>query len=167
MQIVVLGLGNILLGDEGVGVHALNMLKEHFPDPSVRYYDGGTRGLLLLPFLEEASHLLILDAVRSDDKVGKLVELRGKDLVTSVPSKFSAHDIALPDLLALLRFKKQDRLQVVLLGTAIESYNFSTELSSTTKGCLTELIRRAEQIVEGWLVMEDVVESEMVQEKQA
>lgn len=152
-RIVVIGLGNTLMGDEGLGVQALERLREHPPEGPVDYYDGGTRGLLLLPFMEEASHLLLLDAVQSEDSPGTIVEIAGRDLVASKsPLKFSAHDIALPDLLTLFLLRRGDpgpRLH--LLGTVPASMELSTELSLPVLKSLPELVQRAHNVLRGWI----------------
>ncbi|MCI0441698.1 hydrogenase maturation protease [bacterium] len=151
-MIVVLGLGNLLLGDEGVGIHALRLLEKKLTDPRVNYCDGGTQGLSLLPFLEEASYLLILDAVQADGAPGTIVELQEDQLNSSqVPLKFSAHDIALPDLLALLRFKKGSQIKLKLLGITPSEMEPSMDLSSPVSNSTNELVERAEKILESWL----------------
>jgi hydrogenase maturation protease len=150
--IVVMGLGNILLGDEGLGIHAVRALEKRFRRPQIVYYDGGTRGLSLLPFMEEASHLMILDAVRTQKEPGTLVEIGDEDLSASIPLKFCAHDIALQDLLTLLRLRNEANLKsIVLLGLVPRVFTFSTELSPEIQESLPELIRRAEKTLEGWL----------------
>ena len=152
LMVVVIGLGNILLGDEGVGIHAVRALEKHFPHPRIAYYDGGTRGLSLLPFMEEASHLLLFDAVRTRKDPGTLVEIADEDLYSSIPLKFSAHDIALPDLLTLLRLRSEGKLKaIILLGLVPESFTFSTELSPKIRASLPELVERAEEALKGWL----------------
>jgi len=152
LKIVVLGLGNLLLGDEGVGVHAVRKLEQAFPHPEIEYVDGGTRGLLLLPFMEEATHLLILDAVYTTDPPGTIVHLKQDDLLAQPPMKFSAHDIALPDLLSLLRFRKGSAIQdLQLLGIVPDRLDPTVELSPRVAEALETLIQRAQEILKTWL----------------
>jgi hydrogenase maturation protease len=151
-MIVVLGLGNLLLGDEGVGIHALKMLESRITDSNVTFCDGGTHGLSLLPFIEDASHLLILDAVQAKGAPGTIVELQEEQLNSQMPVKFSAHDIALPDLLALLRFRKPDRVQLKLLGITPLQMEPSTDLSEPVKGATKAFVDRAEEILRTWLL---------------
>ncbi len=152
MKIVVLGLGNLLLGDEGVGVHAVRKLERIFPHPRIEYVDGGTRGLLLLPFMEEASHLLLIDAVHTDDPPGTVVHLRQGELLAQPPLKFSAHDIALPDLLALLRFRKGEDIQdLQFLGIVPQRLDPTVDLSPVVERALEPLIEKAKEILQTWL----------------
>jgi hydrogenase maturation protease len=150
-SIVVVGIGNILLGDEGIGVHLTRILQKEFVHSRVSYYDGGTKGLTLLPFLEEASHLLILDAVRAEGASGTIVEMSDHELMGNSLLKFSAHDIALPDLLALLRFKRGPGIQIRFLGVVPGSFDYSTDLSPEVKNSLSDLRQRAKRILSGWI----------------
>jgi hydrogenase maturation protease len=150
-MILVLGLGNLLLGDEGIGIHALNLLQQKFCDPRISYCDGGTQGLSLLPFIEEASHILILDAVFANGAPGTIVELKEDQLNSQVPLKFSAHDIALPDLLSLLRFRNGNQIGLKLLGIIPEQMEPSTELTETVRGSTEVLVERAKEILKIWI----------------
>lgn len=150
--IVVVGFGNILLGDEGVGVHAVRLLQKRFPHHQATYYDGGTLGLTLLPLMEEASHLLLLDAVRTKGNPGAVVEFPKDRLLASFPLKFSAHDIGLHDLLALLRLRVEEQLtDIFLLGVIPSSFALSTDLSPEVEAALPELMEKAEGILRGWI----------------
>lgn len=150
-RIVVIGLGNILLGDEGVGVHALRELRGRTTG-SVAFHDGGTQGLSLLPFMEEASHLLILDAVQLDAPPGTVIELERDDLLSArSPVKFSAHDIALPDLLALFAFRQAERIpQIAFVGATPSSVELSVELSPPARRAVSEMVRRARKTLGRW-----------------
>jgi hydrogenase maturation protease len=150
-MILVLGLGNLLLGDEGVGIHALKLLEQRFVDSRINYCDGGTQGLTLLPFIEEASHILILDAVYATAAPGKIIELQEEQLNSQVPVKFSAHDIALPDLLALLRFRNGNRIRIRLLGVTPLQMEPATELSGPVRHSTDVLVERAQEILKMWL----------------
>jgi hydrogenase maturation protease len=151
LRIAVVGLGNILLGDEGIGVHAVRVLEQRFCHPRINYYDGGTLGLILLPLMEKASHLMLLDAVSMEKDPGTLVEIPDESLFGSISLKFSAHDIALSDLLALLRLRRASRLKkVVLLGVVPYPLTLSTDLSSEAEKSLHRLVQRAEEILRVW-----------------
>lgn len=150
-RIVVVGIGNILLGDEGVGVHLVRLLEQEFLHPWIVYYDGGTKGLTLLPFLEEASHLLILDAVQIAHVSGTVVEIPEEELFSNSLLKFSAHDIALPDLLALLRFRKGQDVHIRFLGVVPGCFDSFTRLSPEVERSLPEIRQRAISILSEWI----------------
>ena len=147
-----MGLGNILLGDDGVGVYAVRSLRQEHPHPRVSYYDGGTGGLSLLPWMEEGSHLLLLDSIKGTGRPGSIVEIPEESLFTPIPLKLSVHDVALVDLLALLRLRKGESLETMrVLGMIPSSLKLSADLSSEVETSLPQLIQRAAHIVEGWL----------------
>jgi len=104
-SIAVVGIGNILLSDDGVGVHLLNELeaKYNFPD-CVELIDGGTMGLDLLPFLEGKDRIVFIDAVNFKEKAGFIGELINGEIPQFFSTKLSVHQIALPDMLATGRF---------------------------------------------------------------
>ena len=130
-ETLVLGLGNILLRDEGVGVRVVERLLEQYDFPEgVRVMDGGTLGLDLLPFLEEASRLLVIDAVQSRKPPGTLVRLVGDEIPIFLDaSKVSPHQEGLQDLLAVALLKGYLPDEVVFWGAQIASLGVGLELS--------------------------------------
>jgi hydrogenase maturation protease len=152
LHIIVMGLGNVLLGDDGLGVYAVRTLKNECSHPQISYYDGGTRGLDLLPLMEEGSHLLILDSIKGKGRPGSIVEITEENLSFSIPLKFSIHDVALPDLLALLRLRRGETLKKMLvLGMIPGSLTISDQLSPELQTSLPQLISRATEILQQWL----------------
>jgi hydrogenase maturation protease len=130
-ETLVLGLGNILLGDEGVGVRVIERLLERYEFPEeVRVMDGGNLGLDLLPYLEEASRLLVVDAVQARKPPGTLVRLAGNEVPVFLDaSKVSPHQEGLQDLLAAAALKGYLPEEVVFWGAQIESLGVSLELT--------------------------------------
>jgi len=130
-ETLVLGLGNILLRDEGVGVRVVERLLEQYDFPEgVRVMDGGTLGLDLLPFLEEASRLLVIDAVQARKPPGTLVRLVGDEIPIFLDaSKVSPHQEGLQDLLAVAVLKGYLPDEVVFWGAQIASLGVGLDLS--------------------------------------
>ena len=130
-ETLVLGLGNILLRDEGVGVRVVERLLEQYDFPEgVRVMDGGTLGLDLLPFLEEASRLLVIDAVQARKPPGTLVRLVGDEIPIFLDaSKVSPHQEGLQDLLAVALLKGYLPEEVVFWGAQITSLGVGLDLS--------------------------------------
>ena len=97
---LVLGLGNTLLSDEGVGVRVVERLLASYDFPSeVEILDGGTLGLDLLPYIQRADRLLVVDAVELAAEPGTLVRLEGGDIPSVFGPKLSPHQMGLADLL--------------------------------------------------------------------
>ncbi len=115
-RVVVLGLGNLLRRDEGLGIRALERLQARYALPdSVQLVDGGTLGLDLLSYLEEAERVLILDAVLTDGPPGTLLRAAGDEVPAFFGMRTSPHEIALADLLAVTKL-----LDVTLRDAQIE-----------------------------------------------
>ncbi len=98
-DVLVLGVGNLLVGDEGVGVHALRALEEETWPPHVRLVDGGTGGLHLLELLRSHARIVLIDATRDGAPVGTVTQFRAR-VAADFPPALGAHDIGLRDLIA-------------------------------------------------------------------
>ncbi len=140
---LVLGLGNILLSDDGVGVRVIERLRELFVFPErVQVLDGGTLGLDLLPYLEGLASLVIVDAVQADREPGSLVRLAGEQIPVFLDAcKLSPHQEGLQDLLAVAKLKGWLPADVVLLGLQAESLMVGLELSLSARRQLGALER--------------------------
>jgi hydrogenase maturation protease len=100
-SIVVLGIGNTLMQDDGIGVRAVRALAEAYEFPTrVRLVEGGTAGLRLLSELEGVEHLLIIDAVSGKEQPGSIYRLTPKDLPKRRGSSLSAHEVGMAELLS-------------------------------------------------------------------
>ncbi len=150
-DVLVLGLGNLLLRDEGLGVRAVERLQKayRFP-PQVRLLDGGTLGLELLPYLEEAERVLVLDAVAAEGPPGTLVRLDGGDLPGFLARKVSPHQVGLSDLLAVARLRGTLPEEVVLLGMVPARLDAGLELSPPVEAALPQLVEAALAELRRW-----------------
>ncbi len=130
-ETLVLGLGNTLLADEGVGVRVIEHLLERYDFPEgVLVMDGGTLGLDLLPYLEDASRLVVVDAVQTRKPPGTLSRLAGKEIPVFLDaSKVSPHQEGLQDLLAVAALKGYLPDEMVFWGVQVASLAVSLELS--------------------------------------
>lgn len=95
-EILILGIGNVLLGDEGVGVHAVKRLEQK--DLPADIIDGGTGGFHLLSYLQDYNKIILVDATLDDQEAGT-VSLRHPKYAKDFPRTLSAHDIGLKDLI--------------------------------------------------------------------
>jgi hydrogenase maturation protease len=114
---LVLGLGNILLGDEGVGVRVVERLQELYQFPQgVQVLDGGTLALDLLPYVEDADRLLVIDALEMGTEPGTVARLESDEVPAFLSVKLSPHQMGLADLLAAARLRDLYPGRVVLWG---------------------------------------------------
>jgi len=120
-EIVILGVGNILLRDEGFGVRVVEELDRRYTfPPHVRVVDGGTQGLWLLSTLQEADHLIVIDAVLGGGDPGCLYRLHKEDLPKGLRLKQSAHDSDLVEALNLCSLLETGPETVVVFGVEPE-----------------------------------------------
>ena len=129
-RVLVLGIGNTVMSDDGVGVKVVQMLQQQYLFPAnVELVDGGTLGLDLLPQLEGISHLIMVDAVETGAKPGTLVRLAGEELPIALETKISPHQMGLKDLLAVARLLGHAPGEMVLIGVQPGSIEMDTELT--------------------------------------
>ena len=137
---VVLGLGNTLHSDDGVGPQAIERLRSDARVPEdVALIEGGTLGLELLPYIWDCSYLLVLDAVDIGQPPGTLVRMSSQELQT-LPGKGSVHQLGVADLLVALRVLARQQPTVVLLGVQPATTEWGTELSPAVGAVMGSLI---------------------------
>jgi len=128
MRAVVLGVGNILLSDEGVGVHAVNALASRYElPPEVEVIDGGTSAMDCLDRIASADLLLIADCVRGGREPGALTRLGDGELQAFFRTKISPHQVGLSDVLAALVLHEMAPARTVLIGAEPKSFELGLE----------------------------------------
>lgn len=130
VRLLVLGLGNPLCGDDGLGVAAVEELGRRYrAPPGALFLDGGTLGLSLLPFLEDAEQAILVDAVRDDAPPGTLVRLSGTEVRPAVESRLSVHQVGVADLVGAADLLGRLPRRLVLLGLVPASLDLGVGLS--------------------------------------
>jgi len=148
---VVLALGNLLLSDEGMGIRALQLLLEHYHLPqSVECVDGGTLGLGLLAYLDEAVQLLVIDAVQTGREPGMLVRIEGEEMPASLSLSLSMHEIGFLELLAISRLRGSAPSRITVLGVEPESLADGIGLSRKVEARLGELVEAVVGELRAW-----------------
>jgi hydrogenase maturation protease len=140
-RLLVLGVGNVLCGDDGLGVVALQELQRRYRAPrGVRFLDGGTHGLSLLPELESADAAILIDAIRDDAPPGTLVRLEGDEVVRAAATRLSVHQIGVADLLDGARLCGRCPPRLSLIGAVPESIDLRVGLSPPVRAALHGVI---------------------------
>jgi len=141
MRIVVLGVGNTLLTDEGVGVRAVEKLQLDFDlPPEVVVIDGGTTGMEMLEDLSNSDHIIIIDAVRGGNAPASIIRLAGEQVPVFFKTKLSPHQIGLSDVLATLVLTGEQPGGVTVIGIEPLSLETGMALSPQIEGVLPEVV---------------------------
>lgn len=138
---LVLGLGNVIMGDEGVGVHVVRALEKQSLPAGVECLDGGTGGFILLEPLEQADRIVLIDATQDKQPIGTVTRTTPK-FSRDYPPTLTAHDIGVKDLLDAFYIQGGNR-DVVLYAITIDPLqSISMELSEAVAGARDEAVRR-------------------------
>jgi hydrogenase maturation protease len=148
---VVLGLGNILCSDEGLGVFALQSLHAQLGDRTeVEWIDGGVMGLDLLPLVEACSHLLVLDAIDAGQPGGTLIELAKDEIPRYNGIKMSEHQLGFQEVLGLAEFRQALPGKLRLVGVQPADLSVGVGLSAPVAGCLAQVVERSRGVLQEW-----------------
>jgi hydrogenase maturation protease len=151
-NVLVLGLGNLLNSDEGLGVHAVRALgrRRLIDFPGVEFVDGGTLGLNLLPLVEAADSLILVDCVDAGLEPGTVIELGGEQIPRYSGVKLSQHQTTFQEVLGLaeIRGALPDRLH--LIGVQPADLTMGIELSPIVRARLPEVLLRVESRLREW-----------------
>lgn len=141
MKILIFGAGNLILSDEGFGVHFVRHLEERylFPD-EVELFDAGTMGIMVTHKLEEAERVYIVDVIAAEGEPGE-VRRYGKDdfMLKRIPVKMSPHQIGVQEMLLISELRGRCPEEVFLLGVIPACYDPGNELSPVLRDTLDGL----------------------------
>lgn len=151
---VVLGVGNILLSDEGFGVRVAEALLQRFRFPDdVEVLDGGTLGMELLRFLEEADRLILVDAVHGDAEPGSFHEIRGDSVKLYFREKVSMHEMGIQEVLASLEVMGKQIGEIVVLGVQPASLEIGLDLTPLVAARVDEAVEKVIQQLKLWNII--------------
>ena len=148
---LVLGVGNKLMSDEGVGVHVIERLVAgHDLPEEVQVLDGGTLGMDLLYYLEGIENLLLVDAVEAHKEPGAMICLEDEDVPAFLSMKISPHQLGVPDMLAAAKLKGQYPKRLVLLGIQPELLEIGLDLSPLVESKVDILVTKVVAQLKAW-----------------
>ncbi|GAQ94650.1 hydrogenase maturation protease [Thermodesulfovibrio aggregans] len=151
MDVCVIGVGNILMQDEGVGPKVAEILKKEYQfDPQIEIIDGGTLGLDLLPYIERFNKILLVDVVNFHKEPGFIKVLKGEEIPPYLKTKLSVHHVGVQDLIEVARLMGYMPEELVLVGIQPESIDLGLDLTPTLTVKLNELIEEVIKILQGW-----------------
>ena len=160
---LILGIGNTLLSDEGIGVHMLDYLRRHHPELSgAQFLDGGTLSFTLAPYIESAEHLIVIDAAELMAPPGTVQVFAGEEMDRFAGrTKRSVHEVSLGDLLAIAHLTGclPDRRALVAIQPQLVDWGH--QLSNPVKRALPLAARRVLTLLHQWSVIGPVSVTEM------
>lgn len=149
-RVTVLGIGNLLLRDEGVGVHLIQRLTERVHSPNVSLIDGGTTPDVLSLVDSNVDKLIIVDAAVVGDQPGTIYRFQVDDLDSAAPAPVSLHEIGVVDSLKLMKAFGNRPKAVTILGIEPKVIDYGLELSPELEQTMPRLIE---------LVLEEITET--------
>jgi hydrogenase maturation protease len=141
IDVLVLGLGNILCGDDGAGVVAVHRIRRDYAmPPRVRVVDGGTLGLDLLALVAASDRVILVDAVRADAAPGTLVRIEGDEVAAAAYERLSPHQIGVADLLAGAALCDRYPGEAVIVGVVPETTDLQLGCTPVVSASLDGLV---------------------------
>ncbi|MEQ4675028.1 HyaD/HybD family hydrogenase maturation endopeptidase [Providencia vermicola] len=148
MRILVLGVGNILLSDEGIGVRIVEALEERYHLPEcVEVLDGGTAGMELIGPMASRDHLIIADVVLSSQQPGSLLVLRDDEVPALFTRKISPHQLGLSDVLSALHLTDEFPQRLTLVGVVPESLEPHIGLTAIGQAALEPALQKVVDVL--------------------
>ncbi len=149
--ITVLGVGNILLTDEGLGVHIINELAAEYKDMShVQFIDGGTMGMELLGYMRDTEYLLLVDAISGGEEPGTIYEFQHSETEEYFTEHISVHEVGMQDILRIHALLEEPLKDAVVIGAEPFSLEIGLEVSPAVKERFPEIKARIIKQIRKW-----------------
>ena len=148
-RVVVMGLGNLLVSDDGVGSHVVKILLESSILPhGIEIIDAGTASLDVLELFNENDKIIVVDAVRAGHPPGTLYRFNARDVRSGPAISMSLHQMSLLESLHMADLIGKAPKEVIIIGVEPEDMSYSTELSPVIKEKLPEIIQHVKECVQ-------------------
>lgn len=150
-KITLLGIGNSLYSDEGLGVQVLSRLQEALKDiGDLEFVDGTTEGMQLLGPVEDTEALIVVDAVNAGKAPGTQIRLEKEEIPSFNGIKMSVHQIGFQEVVSAAQLRDRLPEKMVMFGIQPASLDLGTELSETVQSAVPELIKRIRKQISEW-----------------
>jgi hydrogenase maturation protease len=139
-KIVVIGIGNLLLMDEGIGVHTINELEKHDLPESIEIYDGGTGGFKLIDLMHGAARVIFIDAVETGKAPGSVTIFSAEEVHSLYnKKKYSLHDTDLMEIIKMTELLDDPPI-IEIVGIQPKIINYGTTLSKELAGSMSNIV---------------------------
>lgn len=150
-KITILGIGNTLFTDEGVGIHLLPILEKEFKhDEDIEIIEGLTDGMKLLGPVEDAENLIIIDAINAGKEPGTILSLEGEEIPAYFGIKMSIHQMGFQEVLLAAKLRDRYPKRIVMFGMQPASLELGVEPTKTISEKLPELAAIVINQVNAW-----------------
>ena len=152
-DISVVGIGNIIMQDEGFGVRCAEYLQKitDYPD-FVQIIDGGTLGMDLMPYIADSKKLLFIDAINIDAPVGSFHCFSGDELNAYFKDKISVHDLGVNDMLAVFKITDNPIEEVVVMGVKPDVVSLGLDMTEAISEKIPQVAQKAKELVDKWVL---------------
>jgi hydrogenase maturation protease len=147
-RIVVIGVGNLLMKDEGIGIHAVKALQETGLPPDVELIDGGTSPDLIA-YTRAGDKVIIIDAARAGGEPGSIYRYRPEDLASTKGTLTSAHEMGVAENLKLMELSGNEPRETVVIGIEPKEIDWGTELSMELQNRLPDIVKAVLREING------------------
>ncbi len=139
-KIVIIGIGNVLLMDEGIGIHIINELEKYELPSNVEIYDGGTGGFKLIDLVQAANKVIFIDAVETGKAPGTIITFKSEDVRSKYQKrKYSLHDTDLLEVIKMVELLEHPP-EIEIVGIQPKTINYGTTLSKELKYSIPNII---------------------------
>ncbi|SFW28131.1 HyaD/HybD family hydrogenase maturation endopeptidase [Selenomonas ruminantium] len=150
-EVTILGIGNVILRDEGFGVRVAEYLDKHYEFPeSVQIVDGGTLGIELTQYVTGTEKLLVIDSINGGAEPGTTFRFHNDDVMEHFQDKLSAHEVGIQDVLGLLTVTGHKIPDVVVIGAQPYDVEAGVELSDGMMELLPQMVEQALKELKNW-----------------
>ena len=146
-RIVIMGTGNILLKDEGIGVHVIRALEAEALPENVEIVDGGTAALDVLQLLGDVDRLIVVDAVRGGDEPGAIYRLSPNDILEQRSECLSLHQLGLLDALQMAEKLGRAPREVIIIGIQPKEVSLGLDPSAEVKQQIPRAIEVIKRLI--------------------
>lgn len=150
-KITILGIGNTLFTDEGVGIHLLPILQEKFKnEEDIEIIEGLTDGMKLLGPVEDSENLIIIDAINAGKDPGTIISLQGDEIPAYFGVKMSIHQMGFQEVLLAAKLRERYPKRIAMFGVQPASLELGVELTKTISEKLPGLTAAVINQVDDW-----------------
>lgn len=150
-SITLLGVGNILLSDEGVGVHVVNEMRQDYTfTPEINIVDGGTMGMELLSYMRGMKKLLLVDAVQGGEAPGTVYEFLHQETEIYFTEHISVHEVGMQDILRIRALQEDPLDDAVVIGVEPMSLDIGLEPTPLVQQAMPDMKQRIIAVLTNW-----------------